>query len=170
MQINNGDPWQQKCAISLYWVLRSRDRQCECMISLDWEWYVHVEIPEECLQGNYMGKSKRFFTDKTKAAKDSDILACTFKSHFRTPKNILAKVGWPFFKFTWLQSVLASLKCLTTNMLFQSVIWPVGKHWNWQKVIKEKKRDKEHVFSLSDRQMGCGRVEKIQSSEWSCLP
>ena len=47
-----------------------------------------------------MGKSKRFFTDKTKAAKDSDILACTFKSHFRTPKNILAKDGRPFFKFT----------------------------------------------------------------------
>ena len=45
-------------------------------------------------------RSKSSFTDKTKAAKDSDILACTFKSHFRTPKNILAKVGWPFFKFT----------------------------------------------------------------------
>ena len=40
-----------------------------------------------------------------------------------------------FFKFIWLQSVLAPLKCFTTNMLLQSVTWPVGKRWNWQKVI-----------------------------------
>lgn len=38
----NGDPWQQKCAISLNWLLCPRDTQRECMISLDWEWYVHV--------------------------------------------------------------------------------------------------------------------------------
>ena len=47
-----------------------------------------------------MGKSKSSFTDKTKAAKDSDILACTFKSHFRTPKNIGGKLGGLFFKST----------------------------------------------------------------------
>ena len=43
---------------------------------------------------------KRFFTDKVTAAKDSDVPACKLKSPFRTPKNILGKVGWPFFKFT----------------------------------------------------------------------
>ena len=45
-----------------------------------------------------MGKSKRFFTDKITAAKDSHVPACTFKSHFPTPKNIIwGKLGGLFF-------------------------------------------------------------------------
>ena len=47
-----------------------------------------IIIPGKSLYGNYMGKSKSFFTDKITAAKDSDVPACTFKSYFPTPKNI----------------------------------------------------------------------------------
>ena len=76
-----------------------------------------------------------------------------------------------FFQMYLPQSVLAPLKCLTTNMLFQSVIWPVGKCWNWQKVIKgEKKQTKNKCFdSRTDKWAAAGSKKLKVANEVVCL-
>ena len=77
-----------------------RPRKCGCMISLDWEWYVHVKIvitiPRKMLLRKLHGQNgKRFFHWQSHGR---ERLWC---SRLQIENTLSWKVGWPFFRFTW---------------------------------------------------------------------